>query len=84
LISLQQLAIVLGLFFAFFSNYTLAKASGGVSAEFWWGFQTWQWMFWVEMIPASLFFFCFSLSLNHPATLLQQAKHPKHWMYWLV
>jgi MFS transporter, SP family, sugar:H+ symporter len=56
LISLQQLAIVLGLFFAFFSNYNLAQASGGVSNTFWWGFQTWQWMFWVEIIPASLFF----------------------------
>jgi len=29
LISLQQLAIVLGLFFAFFSNYNLALAAGG-------------------------------------------------------
>jgi SP family sugar:H+ symporter-like MFS transporter len=56
LISLQQLAIVLGLFFAFFSNYNLAQASGGVSNDFWWGFETWQWMFWVELLPASLFF----------------------------
>ncbi len=56
LISLQQLAIVLGLFFAFFSNYSLAKAAGGTSLEFWWGFQTWRWMFWMELIPASLFF----------------------------
>lgn len=56
LISLQQLAIVLGLFFAFFSNYNLAQASGGVSNDFWWGFETWQWMFWVELLPATLFF----------------------------
>jgi MFS transporter, SP family, sugar:H+ symporter len=57
LISLQQLAIVLGLFFAFFSNYLLANQSGGVSATLWLGYQTWQWMFWVELIPASLFLF---------------------------
>jgi MFS transporter, SP family, sugar:H+ symporter len=56
LISLQQLAIVLGLFFAFFSNYNLATMAGGASATHWWGFQTWQWMFWVELIPAGLFF----------------------------
>ena len=39
LISLQQLAIVLGLFFAFFSNYNLAQAAGGASKELWWGFK---------------------------------------------
>lgn len=56
LISLQQLAIVLGLFFAFLSNYMLAQTAGGASAIHWWGFKTWQWMFWMELIPASLFF----------------------------
>lgn len=56
LISLQQLAIVLGLFFAFFSNYNLAQAAGGASKELWWGFNAWQWMFWVEIFPASAFF----------------------------
>jgi len=45
---------VVGLFFAFFSNYNLTKLAGGVSETFWWGYQTWQWMFWVEIIPASL------------------------------
>ncbi len=56
LISLQQLAIVLGLFLAFFSNYTLANVSGGASELLWWEFDTWRWMFWMEIIPASLFF----------------------------
>ncbi len=54
--SLQQLAIVLGLFIAFFSNYLIANASGGASAEFWLGFTAWKWMFWVELIPTTLFF----------------------------
>jgi MFS transporter, SP family, sugar:H+ symporter len=58
LISLQQLAIVLGLFSAFFSNYYLASVAGGTSAELWWGFNAWQWMFWVELIPSSLFLVC--------------------------
>lgn len=57
LISLQQLAIVLGLFFAFLSNYTLAYISGGASISLWLGFDTWQWMFWAELIPAGLFLF---------------------------
>jgi MFS transporter, SP family, sugar:H+ symporter len=58
LISLQQLAIVLGLFSAFFSNYYLASVAGSTSAELWWGFNAWQWMFWVELIPSSLFLLC--------------------------
>ncbi len=56
LISLQQMAIVLGLFFAFFSNYNLANIAGGASEAHWWGFAAWRWMFWMELIPAILFF----------------------------
>jgi len=55
LASLQQLAIVLGLFFAFLSNYIFAWASGSPSNKFWWGFETWQWMFWAEIIPSVAF-----------------------------
>ena len=55
LATLQQLMIVIGLFAAFLSNYWLAGLSGGASAEHWWGFQTYQWMFWVEILPASVF-----------------------------
>jgi SP family sugar:H+ symporter-like MFS transporter len=54
--SLQQLAIVLGLFFAFLSNYLFAGAAGTAGAPFWWGFQAWQWMFWAEIIPSAAFF----------------------------
>ncbi len=54
LTSLQQIAIVVGLTVAFFSNYYLAKLSGGATAEFR-GTDTWRWMFWVEIIPAAIF-----------------------------
>jgi len=77
LISLQQMAIVLGLFFAFFSNYLLANAAGGASAEFWWGFRTWQWMFWVEIIPASLFFFFLLFIPESPRYLVAAGKAEK-------
>jgi SP family sugar:H+ symporter-like MFS transporter len=56
LTTLQQLAIVIGLFVAFLSNYLIAGAAGGASETLWWGFQAWQWMFWMEIIPAGLFF----------------------------
>jgi len=77
LISLQQMAIVLGLFFAFFSNYNLAKASGGVSNTFWMGFETWQWMFWVELIPASLFFLLLLFIPESPRYLVAAGKASK-------
>ena len=54
--SLQQLAIVLGLFFAFLSNYLFAGAAGRAGNPFWFGFQAWQWMFWAEIIPSAAFF----------------------------
>ncbi|MGM0506826.1 MAG: sugar porter family MFS transporter [Bacteroidota bacterium] len=56
LTSLQQLMIVIGLFCAFLSNYLIAGAAGGSSLELWAGFDAWQWMFWAEMVPASIYF----------------------------
>ena len=55
LASLQQMAIVLGLFFAFLVNYLIAQAAGGASEMFWWGFPAWRWMFWAELLPVALF-----------------------------
>jgi MFS transporter, SP family, sugar:H+ symporter len=55
LASLQQLAIVLGLFSAFLSNYLIAWAAGGASAPFWLGAPAWRWMFWMEALPAAVF-----------------------------
>lgn len=53
--SLQQLAIVLGLFIVFVSNYLLARAAGGASAKLWLDFPAWRWMFWMEAAPAVAF-----------------------------
>lgn len=56
LATLQQMAIVLGLFFAFLSNYLLAGAAGGAAAPLLWGFEAWRWMFWMELAPVAVFF----------------------------
>jgi SP family sugar:H+ symporter-like MFS transporter len=53
LASLQQLAIVLGLFSAFLSNDVLAKLAGGAEATLWLGTPAWRWMFWMEAVPAA-------------------------------
>jgi len=77
LTSLQQLAIVLGLFFAFFSNFNLASAAGGTSSELWWGYSAWRWMFWVELIPASIFFLCLLFIPESPRYLVAINKPEK-------
>ncbi|MDD4109590.1 MAG: sugar porter family MFS transporter [Prolixibacteraceae bacterium] len=77
LISLQQLAIVSGLFLAFFSNYNLASAAGGISSELWWGYNAWQWMFWMEIIPASFFFICLLFIPESPRFLVAVNKQEK-------
>ncbi|MDP5032897.1 MAG: sugar porter family MFS transporter [Paraglaciecola sp.] len=53
--SIQQVAIITGLFAAFVSNYLLANFAGASTAEFWLGFAAWRWMFWIELVPAVLF-----------------------------
>jgi sugar porter (SP) family MFS transporter len=46
LVSTAQLAIVVGIVTAFFSNFLLARI----------GESSWRWMFWAEAIPAAVFF----------------------------
>ena len=50
--SLQQLAIVVGIFVALLSDYALAQTAGGSNEELWFGLDAWRWMFIVEAIPA--------------------------------
>ncbi|HEX4438448.1 MAG TPA: sugar porter family MFS transporter, partial [Thermoanaerobaculia bacterium] len=53
--SLQQLAIVLGIFLALAANDLIAHAAGSPDAPFWLGVAAWRWMFWVEILPAVLY-----------------------------
>ncbi len=53
--SLQRLAIVTGIFAALLSNALLASVSGGAAAPFWFGIDTWRWMFMVEAVPALVY-----------------------------
>lgn len=50
--SLQQLAIVTGIFVALLSDYALATAAGGAAEDLWLGLEAWRWMFMTEAIPA--------------------------------
>lgn len=55
LASVQQIAIISGLFFSFLSNFLIARAAGSSLDAFWWGFSAWRWMFWMEMVPSVIF-----------------------------
>ncbi|HLR56720.1 MAG TPA: sugar porter family MFS transporter [Beutenbergiaceae bacterium] len=51
LASLQQMAIVVGIFVALLSDAFLAGVAGGAGEELW-GSVAWRWMFWAEVLPA--------------------------------
>ncbi|MGO1199142.1 MAG: sugar porter family MFS transporter [Dermabacteraceae bacterium] len=53
--SLQQLAIVLGIFVALLSNALIANSAGGSSETFWFGVAAWRWMFLIEAVPAAAY-----------------------------
>ncbi len=53
--SIQQMAIIAGLFVSFLSNYMIAHFSGGSTQMFAWGYEAWRWMFWIELAPAVTF-----------------------------
>ena len=53
--SLQQLAIVTGIFTALLSNALLANIAGSAANVLWLGIDAWRWMFMVEAIPAIVY-----------------------------
>ncbi|KRG71305.1 major facilitator transporter [Stenotrophomonas terrae] len=55
LATVQQIAIISGLFAAFLSNYLLAKAAGTSTEPLWAGQAAWRWMFWMQVTPSALF-----------------------------
>jgi SP family sugar:H+ symporter-like MFS transporter len=75
LASLQQMAIVVGLFSAFLSNDILARVAGGASAIFWFGAPTWRWMFWMETVPAVAFLLGSMLIPESPRFLIFTGKY---------
>jgi SP family sugar:H+ symporter-like MFS transporter len=53
--SLQQLAIVSGIFTALVSNAILANVAGGAAETLWFGLEAWRWMFMAEAVPAVIY-----------------------------
>src|SRR6201994_2734772 len=53
--SLQQLAIVTGIFVALLGDYALATAAGGAEKPLWFGLDAWRWMFIAATIPSAIY-----------------------------
>jgi len=77
LATLQQLAIVLGLFAAFLSNYLIASSAGSAENQFLLEIQAWRWMFWVELIPSVLFLVGLLFIPESPRYLVKKGEYTK-------
>ncbi len=72
--SLQQLAIVVGIFAAQLTDYGFSHAAGG-AAQPWLGIAAWRWMFWAEA-PAAVIFGIAALAIpESPRYLVAKGLH---------
>ncbi len=72
--SLQQLAIVTGIFVALVCNYVIAVDAGGAASPWWFGAEAWRWMFWSEIPPAVLYGVAALLIPESPRYLIAQSR----------
>jgi MFS transporter, SP family, sugar:H+ symporter len=72
--SIQQVMIIIGLTVAFLSNYLLAEFAGSSIQEFWLGFEAWRWMFWIELVPATIFLIALLFIPESPRYLVSRSR----------
>src|ERR1700722_9295429 len=72
--SLQQVMIISGLTGAFLANYFLAFKAGKSTDVLWLGYPAWRWMFWMQIIPASVFFVTLLLIPESPRYLVARGR----------
>ena len=79
-VSINQLTIVIGILLAQIVNWLIAEpVPEGSSAQeillSWNGQSGWRWMFWAELVPASLFFMLMWIVPESPRWLAKRKKH---------
>ena len=75
--SLQQLAIVTGIFLSQLVNFAFGKIAGGASKDLWFGLEAWRWMFLAMLVPA-IAYFMLSLTIpESPRYLIATHKIPE-------
>jgi len=75
--SLQQLAIVLGIFAALLSDALLAGIAGGADAVLWLGLDAWRWMFIACAVPAIVYGVLALTLPESPRYLLHAGREPQ-------
>ncbi|MED5543894.1 MAG: sugar porter family MFS transporter [Pseudomonadota bacterium] len=72
--SVQQVMIITGLTGAFLANFVLARWAGGSTATLWLDFPAWRWMFWLQAIPALIYFLALLGIPESPRYLVAQGR----------
>lgn len=73
--SLQQLAIVVGIFASLMTNFFVVRQAGSASNPWWLGAEAWRWMFWAE-IPAAVLYGVGALLIpESPRHLVRTGRH---------
>lgn len=74
LATIQQIAIISGLFFSFLNNYLLAHIAGASTDPLWFGYEAWRCMFWMELLPAGIFLIALFFIPESPRYLVSAGK----------
>lgn len=72
--SLQQLAIVVGIFIALLGDYFIAVSAGSAENPWLFGIAAWRWMFWTEIPPAVLYGLAALMIPESPRYLVAQGR----------
>ena len=75
--SLQQLAIVVGIFIALLCDYFIAVSAGSAESPFLLGIAAWRWMFWTEISPAAIYGMSALMIPESPRYLVAQGREPE-------
>ncbi|BAY20580.1 sugar transporter [Calothrix sp. NIES-2100] len=75
--SLQQLAIVVGIFIALLCDYFIAVSAGSAESPFLFNIAAWRWMFWTEIPPAVLYGMAALMIPESPRYLVAQGREPE-------